>query len=195
MLNLNEMDKFVLVPQGSYLELANDKRRVVKLELNTSEPCQLRLQVGSDDYRFLANVHGRETISFVADGPVGIWPDCDGEVWWWCPEMESTHVQLVDEETFTRVANRRQRNPELERMMQKMHENAERRMAQVVGEVRGVVDGLRTENETLKAEVKKRGKRKGAGDADAGGGTGETPAEVPDGAEATDLGGGDEAGV
>jgi len=191
-LNLNEISKFVLVAAGTGLALDSDKRRVVRLELNTSEPCQLRLQTGADDIRFLANVEGYQELTFVAPGPVTIWPDCEGEVWWWSPEMESHHVEVPDAETFTRIANRRERNPELERMMAKMQANAERRMAAMMGEVRGVVDEVRAENEQLKAEKRKRGKRPGASGAPAGEGEVEPAGEVQQPpAEGDDGGGGD----
>ena len=191
MRNLQEVSKFVLVAAGSGRELASDKRRVVRLELNTACPCQLRLQTGGGDIRFLANVEGRETITFIADGPVTVWPDSEDEVWWWSPEMEMTHVVIPDAETFTKIANRRQRNPDLERMMAKMHENAERRHAALLHEMQSVVGDLRERNEVLQEAVKKRGKRKATNPEAPIGDGGEPPVDPQPPAESDDGGGGD----
>lgn len=151
MIVLDEITKFVLAPDGAGLELPGDKRRTVRLELNTSEPCQLKLMSGANDIRFLANVEGRETVTFIADGPVAVFPDCAGEVWWWTPEMETTSVLMPDAEVFTKIAERKPRNVELERMMAIANANAERRMSQLMREVNGVVGELRAENKALKA--------------------------------------------
>ena len=183
MLNLNEVAKFRLVAAGSGLVLDSEKRRVVRLELNTAEPCQIKLQTGAHDIRFLCNVHGYESVSFIADGPVTVWPDSEGEVWLWSPEVETTHVVVPDAQTFTRIANRPVRNPQLELMMAKMSQNMERRMASMFGE-------LQAENETLKAEVKKRGKRKDTSAPPTGEGASEPAGEVAEPAATGDDGGG-----
>lgn len=172
MINLDEITRMVRVMPGEGLELPGERRRV-RLELNTAEPCQIVLQTGPDDLRFLVNVCGRETVTFIAEGDVCLWPSSDGEVWWWCPEMETTSVAVPDAETFTKIAERRPRNHELERVAAKMAENANRRMAALEGRFGREVDALRRENETLKTEVK-RGNPKPAADdnGNAGEGTG-----------------------
>nr|QJB21439.1 MAG: hypothetical protein [Microvirus sp.] len=191
MINLEEVSRFVRCPEGQGLELPGERRRV-RLEVNTSAPCQIMLQTGPDDMRFLVNVNGRETVQFIAPGPVTLWPDCDGEVWWWTSEMETTATVIEEPEIFTKIAERKPRNPELERIAAKMQENADRRMAQLMGQVGNVVAELRQENESLKKA--KKGKSDGNaaatdnGDAgkaaadDAGAGRASKAAEGDDGA-------------
>lgn len=162
MRNLEEIGKFLKLPEGEVIVLDSAKRRVVVLELNTAAPCQLKLQTGASDLRFLANVEGRETLRFIADGPVTIHADCDDEVWWWTPEVERTATR-VDAETFTKIATRRARNPEMERVIQKMQANMERRMAAVMGDVQKVVSGLQAENARLRRDDGAAGDGKAAG--------------------------------
>ena len=152
MINLREINKFLRIEQGEYLELPRRERRVVRLELNTAEPCQLKLQTGprEQDMRFLANVVGRETVEFVAEGPVTIWPDSDGEVWVWTSEVESSAVVVADAATFTKIATRKARNPELERVALKMQQNMERRFQMLAGDV----ERMARENEQLRAASK-----------------------------------------
>lgn len=163
MLNLQEITKFRAAKPGTGLHLESDKRRVVRLLLNTAEPCQLQLE-SSGKIQFLANVDGYEELSFVADGTVTIWPDSDGEIWWWSPEMETEAVLIEKAVSFARIANRRERNPTLERVMRKGQENMERRMRffaeQMTASVNGTVAALRAENEALKKEAKPNGKSK-----------------------------------
>lgn len=166
MIDLKEVSKFVLAKPGEGLLLESAKRREVRLELNTAAPCQLRVQYGKNDIRFLANVHGRETITFIADGPVGIYPDSEDEVWWWTPEMEKTSVLIPDAEAFTKIAQRRERNHDLERVAQKLAENAERRLAAMQADFNRRIAAA---DARLAQEVKKRGKSEDVAPAEAGG--------------------------
>ena len=155
MLNLEEIQRMTLVKAGEGLELVGGRRRV-RLELNTAEPCQLVLQTGLKDMRFLANVHGRETITFIAEGDVTIWPDSEGEVWWFTPEMETTAVVIENPEIYTKIAEQRPRNVELERLMMMAQQNMERRFAHLNAELAHE----RAKVEALAAEERKRAKRK-----------------------------------
>lgn len=183
MMDLKEVSKFVLAKPGEGLLLENTKRREVRLELNTAAPCQLRIQYSKNDIRFLANVHGRETVTFIANGSVGIYPDSEDEVWWWTPEMEKTSVLIPDAETFTKIAQRRERNPDLERVARKMAENTDRRMAAMFAEFDRRIAAAEARN----AEEVKRGKPKDVAPAAAGGKPnkkGATPApDAPSGSE------------
>lgn len=195
MINLTEVSTYVLAKGNEGLLLEGAKRREVRLELNTAGPCQLRIQYNQNDIRFLANVHGRETITFIADGNVVVYPDSEDEVWWWTPEMEKTSVVIPDAETFTKLAERRQRNPELERVAKKMAENADRRMSMMFAEFDRRVAAAEAKNATLTEEIKKRGKPKDVALEPAGGKQekkGKTPAPEPHGGVDSVEGGTDE---
>lgn len=168
-IRLEEIGKFVLAKPGTGIGLPGERRRV-RLELNTQGPCQIMFDYGDDDLRFLATVEGRETVEFIADGPVRLFPDCEGQVWWWTSELESSAI-VSDAPTFTKIAEREARNIELERIVRKASENQERRMTAVLAQYSQVLDAQRDEIETLKAEKKnaKPAKRNtGAADSDGG---------------------------
>lgn len=158
MINLKEIEKFRRLPDGGAIALSSDKRREVRLEVNAAEPCQLQLERADGSRQFLANVEGRETLLFIAEGRVVVRPTTEGEFWWWSPEVASS-VVAMDQKSFTKIATRRQRNPELERMMRTVQLNAERRMQQVLGDVQTIVAAQAKEIEALKATEAKRGKR------------------------------------
>lgn len=195
MIKLEEIGRMVPArstgKQAVPLVLDRPERRLVRLELNTAAPCRLQLET-ANDIRFLANVTGRETLTFIADGPCAVHWLSDDEVWWFTPEMEAAGVTVEDPEVYTKMFQRQARNPELERIARKMQQNAERREAALLQEVRGVVEGLRQQNETLKEEVK-RGKRKSAAPTAApAADEPPNPAGPPETPEGADGGGGDD---
>jgi hypothetical protein len=163
MINLEEVSRFVPAIPGQPLVLDHDKRRVVRLELNTAARCQLRLET-AELIQFLANVEGRETVTFIADGPCAVHWDCDDEVWWFSPEMDRSAVAL-DATTFVKIPDRQApaRNVQFERMMLLASQNQNAMFQQLSGEIAG----LRRENVSLQQEVRKRGNGVG-GDGGAG---------------------------
>lgn len=191
MMNLEEIFKFVKWQEGKGILLQGERRRV-RLEVNTQGPAQFFIRQGGEDPRFLATVEGRETITFMADGPVTILPDAEGEVWWWCSEIESSSVEIPDAKTFTRPWERKPRDLNVERMMAAMRANAERFQSDLLAQVGGLVTEQRAEIEALKKE-KKRGKRPAASSASASGDGGKQPDPAGDGdaPEGDEGGGGD----
>lgn len=185
MKDLTDIGKFVPVKEKEGIELLLEKHRVVVLELNTAGPCQLVLQRATKDgkgsMQFLANVDGRETVKFTADGPCIVWPDADGaEVRYYTSELTSSHVAVPDAETYTRLADLKPKNTEVQRMMALALRNQERRFAEMMEGFAANVSGVVAENTALKAEVargKADGKRKGAGDAAANAASGSEPAK------------------
>ena len=136
MRNLREIGKLVRWSDNNGIGFTSDKQREVRLLVNASEPCQLMIQFGPSDMRFLANVDGFEELSFMLPpGDAVVWPDCEGQVWYWTPEMELISTVVPDAETFTKIATRRARNPELERMMAVMQQNTDRRIAAVTADL------------------------------------------------------------
>ncbi|MGF7009263.1 hypothetical protein [Aminobacter sp. BE322] len=99
-----------------------------------------------EGFQFLARAEGYAVIEFHAEGDVRI--SLDGsDVWWMCSEAEPTHVTVIDPVIFTKIANRRHRNPELEEVMYRMQLNMERRLAQQAGEIEAAFVRRRQEEE------------------------------------------------
>lgn len=126
MIRLEEITRFQPVTSGSKLVLETDKRRLVRLELNTEGRVRLELETATD-IRFLANVEGRETLTFIADGPCAITPEGEGEIWWFTPEMETTSVRVEAPEIFTTIMERQAEPPEVTAMKRYVREGEMRR--------------------------------------------------------------------
>ena len=188
MKNLKDINKFVRVKPGDALSLVGGEfPREVRLEVNAEDACHLSVRT-PDGVRFLTVVRGRDTVVFTIEEPCELWATSDGEVWWWTVELEAAAV-ISDAETYTKIAERRARNPELERVARKMQENAERRMAALMREMDAKFASLNKPEEKKPDEPKAvvppkgGGKPKGKdgdtppepGKAD-GGGTDEPPA-------------------
>ena len=156
MKNLKDINKFILAEPGSALSLVDGEfPREVRLEINAEETVRLAVRSESKPelLRFLTDVRGRDTVVFTIEEPGEVGWTSDGQVWLWTVELEAAAV-ISDAPTYTKIAERKPRNPDMERAMRKMQENADRRMAALAAEMRGTVDGLRAENETLKSKVK-----------------------------------------
>lgn len=169
-LRLEEIGKFVLLEPGKGIALPGERRKV-RLELNTQFPCQIMFDYGDEDQpRFLATVEGRETVEFIAEGPVRLYLDSEGQVWWWTSEIERSSV-VSDAPTYTTVAERQARNPDLERIARVMSENARRREAALLQEIRalsGTVNSLQREVQSAKPTKRNKGAGVGAAGAAVG---------------------------
>ena len=108
--------------------------------------------------------------------------------------MELISTVVPDAETFTKIATRRARNPELERMMAVMQQNTDRRIAAVTADLNaklaaGAAPAAASSASSSAStdEAKPNGKRKGkvdaapAGDAGSEAGAGGEVAEDGDG--------------
>lgn len=183
MRNLKDINKFVLVKPGDGLVLEGGEfPREVRLEVNCDQPCHLAVRVPDGDSRFLAVVEGRETVVFTIEEPCILWSSCDGELRWWTVELEAASI-VSDAETYTKIAERRTRNPELERVARKMQENAERRMAALMREMDAKFASIKPEKPDEPAPVV---------DGKAGGKPGGKAAKQPPAVPEEDDGGGDE---
>lgn len=78
---------------------------------------------------FLAQVDGRETLHFTVPGEFNLF--ATGEFLYYTGDDETTHNVVVAPVIFTRIANRRARNPNMEMMEFQMKLNLQRRMEQM----------------------------------------------------------------
>ncbi|KRA66676.1 hypothetical protein [Rhizobium sp. Root651] len=91
---------------------------------------------------------GQETIEFSAAGTFSVYAEAgSGAVHYISADLEPTFSEVVDPVIFTKIANRRHRNPELEEMMFRMNQNLERRLAQQADEFESALARRRLEEE------------------------------------------------
>lgn len=138
MQRLFNIEKWTLIPEGKAVKLHGDRPRLINVEVNAPSPVKLLLVRGKDT-RFLALVCGRDTVSFVSDGSVGIAVQ-GGECYVYTVDGEKWAYQDVDPESYTVVKERRERNYELELIAMKMAENMNRRMEQQAHEIASTLE-------------------------------------------------------
>lgn len=124
--NLKKWKRFT---EGEVLHYSNPNPRTVRLEINAADTVRLFIaDPPGADAEFMAVVYGRDTIEFSADGPFDIVLD-GGDCMLYTNDSTDWQVDTVDFQSFTRVVERRVRNPEQELMMFMAHQNMERRLA------------------------------------------------------------------
>ncbi|MBB3387283.1 hypothetical protein FHT82_000003 [Rhizobium sp. BK275] len=79
---------------------------------------------------------GLDTVEFNIAGSFKVYAEKgSGIVQYQSADLEPTHAEVVDPVIFTKIAQRRHRNPELEEMMFRMQANMERRFALQADEI------------------------------------------------------------
>lgn len=117
------------IEEGEVITFADTRPRTVRLEVNAPTEVQLFIGSGDADMDFLALVKGRDVIEFSAEGAFSLTVD-GGMCNIYTADGDDISVHAVDPVSFTRIVERRQRNPELEHMMMVMQINVEKRLAQ-----------------------------------------------------------------
>lgn len=133
MVRIHTPEKWQRLAKGDDLEIAPSPSgglRRVRLEINAPERTKFYLVRETAGPVFLAAVDGMGVIEFTSP-PEGCRVDALGEddVWFYTADGDQIAVPRPESPSFVRVANRRARNPELERMMYVMNQNIERRLA------------------------------------------------------------------
>lgn len=121
------LSKWRVVSEGELIRYERDHPRTVRFEVNAPNLVRLDLIEDGREPVFLARVIGRDVIEFSADGSFDITVD-GGECFFYTVEGDDWSVEPVDDRTFTRIVERRSRNPELEHMMYMQQINMERRL-------------------------------------------------------------------
>lgn len=172
MIRLHNLDRWAKLPAGDVLHLAEGDLRKVRVQVNLEDRTSFHLRwqnEGADDLVFLGVAGpGVDVIECYTTGG-DIVATSEGEVWYFTNEGQDTTFSRPEARSFTRTANRRARNPQVELMMFKMEQNINRRIALV-----------EQDNERLRREV---AAREGA-DLE----TGEVHDDVGDGASSDDTG-------
>lgn len=134
-IRLHNVTKWSRLAPGEALDLRGTQRRKIRVELNCPAPTRLDVLEG-DKLTFLAVVQGYEVVEFAASADAALVPTSDDEVWYFTNDGDRDALEKSPfAVSFTKIASRRARNPELERMMFKMEQNMQRRMAKLQAEM------------------------------------------------------------
>lgn len=124
MYDLTDLEKWRLVAGG--IKFVRPEPRRVRIEILAEEATSLFV-----DKVFIGYIEGYEVIQFAVPGAFTLTAK-GGPCKIWTPELENAGaVEIPEAISFTKIMQRRTRNPELELMMKKMGDNMERRIAQV----------------------------------------------------------------
>lgn len=126
MFDLKQLDRWETVAPG--MRFPTPYKRKVRLEVISEGESKLYVSEGSQR-SFIGRFEGYDVVQFTVNGPFELTAKGD-PVKVWCSEFDTMEVVPPDATSFTRIAERKTRNPELERMMQRMRVNMERRLAQ-----------------------------------------------------------------
>lgn len=132
---IHNLSKWQCLPAGQGFTFPGDHARRIRIDLNCPEPTRLDVEENGI-LTFLAVIQGFETVEFgVGDGQAKLVPSSDGEVWYFTNDGDAVAVEAVGAVSFTNIASRRARNPELEHMMFKMEQNMMRRQDALFAEL------------------------------------------------------------
>lgn len=154
-IRLHSLSRWKLLEAGKYIEINGERDRKVRVEFNTEAPTRLDLvwtEAEETEITFLAVILGMEVVEFHAPAGTAIVATSEGEVWYFTDEGE---VVATDKEavSYTKIMNRRARNPQLEMMMFKMEQNMNARMALMEDEVAARIEAMGVKHDTATGEV------------------------------------------
>lgn len=178
---MHNLSKWSRLEPGHALELKGDTLRKIRLEVNCDQPTSFYVGEGAGAV-LLGVVQGLELFEFSAEGDVLVVPTTEGDVFYYTVDGGVDATDSL-ERSFTTLANRRTRNPQLELILWKQEQNMRRRelaIAEEVAAMRAMV-AERQGADAETGEVKDEQPAVGAGDG-AGGASG--AAEASGGAAA-----------
>jgi len=126
-IKLGYIEQWEVVGEGFFLP--EEKPRRVKIDVNVEGTAKFYGHGKDGVIFYLGQVTGRNTLELAVDGSLKVTAE-GSDAWFKCQEVHQ-RPKATANETFTKVANRKERNPELERMMHIMTLNVDKRMAQM----------------------------------------------------------------
>lgn len=143
--------------------------RKVRLEVMCGQPTRFDLMLPGEGFFPLGVVDGYEVLEFWQEGDVCVsvsdakYVDADVDAWMFTADGQKTHFDLPDAVTFTRIAERRARNHDLELMQYVAQQNIEKRFAALAAEQDRKLRALGIDPETGEVIERERAPA-GAGD-------------------------------
>lgn len=142
MIRVGDLTLFSRLEAGALAPFTIERARTVKLSVNAPHRAAITIVPMFEDGTFpedeepmfLATVHGLEEVEFFAHGAFAVQADAD--LYLKSVDGNPVHAVIPDAATFTRIAERRARNPEIEALQQMLLRNQERRMGAMFDEVR-----------------------------------------------------------
>lgn len=129
-IKLHDLERWTALPRGRAIDLPAKTNRRVRLHINVPLAVNLTAVLATGEVRFLAALErGVNVVEFTTRGGVVVHIDGDVECFFHVAEGEATTIKVKDPKIFTRIAQRRPRNPELEAMMYVAQQNMEKRFA------------------------------------------------------------------
>lgn len=128
------VDRWAVIEPGQVLEYPSERARLVRLEVNSADVANLYLLNEDGEAFHLARVCGRDTVEFVSPGKFSL-SVADGACSVYTVDGTSVAHTVEAPVSFTRIVERRRRNPEIEQIAHMMSQNMERRLAQQAGEL------------------------------------------------------------
>lgn len=170
-----------------------DNERLIRLHLNLEAVTSFYIQDDERGTNFLCTMQpGMDVLEFYCAGDFRVFAEeGSGVVHYQSADLEPTFAEVVDPVIFTKIANRRHRNPELEEMMFRMNQNLERRLAQQAGELEAAFARRRQEEENGRPAETVKSDAPGTV---AGSGGEQVPEQKPDGEKSGEAGGGGSSG-
>lgn len=192
---IHNLSKWALVEEGQSIAFLNMRRRTVILEVNAPAPVCLYVVQDAEDVRsnperiadeeagrkrgelppavkgdepvFLAFIlGGRERVEFAVDGAFELLTE-GGNCYIYTADSQDIAMRVVAPLIYTKIANRRARNPHLELMQYQMRLNQERFQAELRDEMERRIAALETGRERY-AERRNQGTPIGGAGEEAG---------------------------
>lgn len=129
MQRLFNLEQWKCLSEGTQVDFRNPRPRTVRLELNSPGEAALYLIDGEGETFFLALVKGRDVVEFSAPGAFSLTVE-GSDVYVLTVDGDDVSFIVVAPRIFTKIMERRRRNPELEYVTAMMQRNVERRLEQ-----------------------------------------------------------------
>ena len=139
MQRLTNVDKWFVLEQGKTLNFENVAPRKIRLDVNAEAAARLYYVDTEGQITFLAAVQGRDVVEFYNHGEFGVTAE-GADVWLYTIDGEDISFSIPEAETFTKLVERRTRNPEVEMMQYMMKANMQAMMDAQRGEMARLLD-------------------------------------------------------
>lgn len=200
---LNSLSRWSLLQQNHSINFESDTEteRLVRLQLNLEAVTSFYIE-DERGANFLCTMsQGVDTLEFYAGGSFRVFAE-EGSavVLYQSADLEPTFSEVIDPVIFTKIANRRHRNPELEEILYRSQMNLERRLEQQASEMDAAFARRIQEMENGRSKETVRSNAPGSDSSGYGtqqaapGATGEKPGETPAGGAGSGQPGGETGG-
>lgn len=134
-IKVRDPKRWALYPVGDCIPLYGVGRRPVRLEAHAAKEAKFVAVYPDDTVVLLAAFKGMDTIEFVADGPLEVWVECEGDVYFYTDDGQSVAFVGDGQVSFAKPHERREGSDEIIYIQSLMLANAQRREAKLAAAV------------------------------------------------------------